>query len=888
MKKHTQNIIFYILLLLSPAFAVAQSSNSNGLRFISHEAENNNRTGISFGHDHAFSAEKNMSLSFDLKLRPAPFFGNVVRIIFNDKNTIDLSYSPPSSAEGEEELILVGAKKLITTFPLTHQEEQIIQWQPIKLMVDSHNKLSISYLGKTRRIDIPQAVWSQKNNKVEIYFGKHRDGKFVTTDVADMSVRNIELLVDNKTKHFWPLNEIQGNLAHATKGKIEGHVSHPSWEANHHFKWQKVASLASCFKPGITFEPASHTIHIINKDFGYQFNIAKSSLDSTTFNTGLSIDPLYINSYWNPITKKTISYDFRQGELSHYDGEKNQWETTKVCQNEMRYWHHNLLYDSLRDEYITFGGYGFFKYKNHFLKYDRQEKTWNKIRFKGDTIPPRYLSSSVYMGDNKYLLFGGMGNHDGRQALGTVTYLDLYQVDLTNYTVKRLWQKSENENTPIVPAKGLVLDADRKHFYALTFDPYDQNTKLELKKFAIKDGSFTTVSNAIPFKFKDIRSDVKLFFDYSLSQFVAVTRSTIEGATGDVGIFTLNGPPMEASAFNKAVESHQNRHPENSATASAEWIWKLFYTFLGAGVALILAFFGYKFYKPKSTKKPVSPAPAASAPQEETRAPSVMPANETVTVTNEPASANVTVPQKVEYPRKNAIFLFGGLEVFNQEGLDISHKITPKLKQILLLIICYPYNHGRGISSSEMTELIWPTATKSSGKNNRSISIRRLRLILDEIDGVEIIHEQQEWKLQLSGDAYCDLSELLFLKSQLASDTSKETQQQIMSLIRRGALPTALQAEWLDDINNFIVSDTIKLLTDFAAEMSAPKAKIQLADTILHLDDLDEQGLEIKILALLQLNKIGQAQSELNRFKKRYHNFFGEEYKKQVENFNLK
>ncbi|GJM63059.1 hypothetical protein [Persicobacter diffluens] len=872
MKKNYYFPFLFLYFFLQSFFVFAEDTISAGLKFNSHEVAVENRTGIAIGQNDPFKFSKTIELSFEFQLEPAPFFGNIVRIVFDNKKKLDLSYSPPVIENGQQSLNLVLGKRDNFSIPIFNQAHHYGNWLNASIKLDrDQKKAEFCFMDTTYQLNFSPKSY-EGINAVELFFGKQQDGKFVITDVAEMSVRNIKLSLDDKKSYFWPLNELNGTIAQSSQSPKAAYIENPVWAGKYHYLWQQAAQFKADFKPGMIYNEQKHQVEIINQIHEIHYVLPFKQLSDLYYEKPLSIPPSYINAFVNPVNQEKVAYDFRHGELTAFNHNDSSWAEIQASENEMTHWHHNILYDSLRDEYLTFGGYGYFKYKNDFLRFDKTQKAWEKVPFSGDSIPPRYLSAKGYLGNNQYLIFGGMGNYSGRQEMGVNTYQDLYLVDLSARTIKLLWEKEEESQDAFVPAKSIVIDQDKQVFYALTFFPFNQETQLQLRKFNLNSGEEVIVSDKIPFEFKDIRADVDLFYDQDFKKFIAVTRSTIEGMEGIVQIYTLDGPPLAASIYEASLQNEKQ-------TSGFSPLW-------GGAIAIILLVLLITYFFQKRHRKPEEPAAIITTPSETLK---TIPASQEK---GAPQQKQESIPEtpvaqafKFDFPRKNAIYLFGGLEVFDREGQDISHKITPKLKQILLLIICYPYNHGRGISSSEMTELVWPTATKSSGKNNRSISIRRLRLILEEIEGVEIVHDKQEWKLELTKEAFCDLNRLLQLKKQLKQEDNRQVQEEIMALTKRGPLPSTLRAEWLDDINNFIVSDTIKLLTDFAVDIDRPNLKLQIADAILHLDDLDEQGLEIKLKTLLSMNKVGQAQSELNRFKKRHQNFFNDEYKLNLEDF---
>jgi hypothetical protein len=60
-----------------------------------------------------------------------------------------------------------------------------------------------------------------------------------------------------------------------------------------------------------------------------------------------------------------------------------------------------------------------------------------------------------------------------------------------------------------------------------------------------------------------------------------------------------------------------------------------------------------------------------------------------------------------EKPTQNYIQLFGDFKVLDRFGNDITTQFTPKLKQLFLLILLYSQRSKNGISTKELTDILW-------------------------------------------------------------------------------------------------------------------------------------------------------------------------------------
>jgi hypothetical protein len=74
---------------------------------------------------------------------------------------------------------------------------------------------------------------------------------------------------------------------------------------------------------------------------------------------------------------------------------------------------------------------------------------------------------------------------------------------------------------------------------------------------------------------------------------------------------------------------------------------------------------------------------------------------------------NLDIPMRKS---KSSIYLLGGFQVFDKEGVDITSAFTPTLKQLFLIVFLYTIKTGRGISTSKLNEILW--FDKSDNKSN--------------------------------------------------------------------------------------------------------------------------------------------------------------------------
>ena len=104
-----------------------------------------------------------------------------------------------------------------------------------------------------------------------------------------------------------------------------------------------------------------------------------------------------------------------------------------------------------------------------------------------------------------------------------------------------------------------------------------------------------------------------------------------------------------------------------------------------------------------------------------------------------------------------------------------------RIKQIFCLIL--RYSDADGISSKQLSDLIWPDKPKDKVKNSRGVAINHLRKILKELDGIELVYEKGCFRFTLSSDFYCDYLRFMAI---VAENRIEECRQEFLYIVGRG------------------------------------------------------------------------------------------------------
>jgi len=234
----------------------------------------------------------------------------------------------------------------------------------------------------------------------------------------------------------------------------------------------------------------------------------------------------------------------------------------------------------------------------------------------------------------------------------------------------------------------------------------------------------------------------------------------------------------------------------------------------------------------------------------------------------------------IHKPEANYIQFFGDFKVLDKDGTDISSQFSPKLKQLFLIILLYSQRNKTGISTKELTDILWLGHSSRSAKNSRGVTIRKLRLIIESLDTVQINFHIDRWSMAFSGNVYCDYVECLkLLKREKIHDTDFNLN--FYHIIQEGELFKGESYDWLDDFKGFVGNNIVDILLKFINELSVENDNeliLKLTDRILVTDPVNDQALAYKLKVLIKQNNYNLARYTFDRFCLLYEELYGEKF----------
>lgn len=245
----------------------------------------------------------------------------------------------------------------------------------------------------------------------------------------------------------------------------------------------------------------------------------------------------------------------------------------------------------------------------------------------------------------------------------------------------------------------------------------------------------------------------------------------------------------------------------------------------------------------------------------------------------------------VHFPEKDAanqITLFGGFRAVDSSGMEISSMFTPKVRELFLFVLLSTLKNSSGALVAEMDEKLWPGLPAKKVTNNRAVTLNKLRKILQNIEGLEIVTTDGYLQARLSEPLFCDYAEA-FKLCQIPGGMDKKQLGVFFQLVKKGRFLKGADWPWLDEMRGYTGNQVIDNLLKLAAiekECGNYSRVEALAKRILEYDDLNEEATWLQVWTLQQTNNLHQAKYHFNSFCANYAETLGEPYPMNFDRFN--
>lgn len=800
-----------------------------GLLFKSYTYPQNERTSLELSANQLFNTDKKQELQFELSMWQADKFGYLFRSLGEDKNKLDLIYLPHIEHGPTLKLVYNESEELIT---ISLPAETIVrnQWHAIWLTFDE---------GVTLKFNDTTIHHSRSYHFQSLTFGLNNNASNPTFEIPPFGLKNIVYLEDGEILHHWSLNENFGQTAQDIVGNWHITTSNPSWIRTKYYRWEEKATLKGDMMPGLAYNPNQQSIHVVSNDRIERYLIPDGFQDIITYNSFANLGDPAKKGIYNHLTDELLLYDLQPSHMHIYDAAQSTWSSLNTDQEvKQQIWKHGTFINPLDSNLYVFGGYGFFTMKNDLWKFDRKEKKWKQVLLLGDQVWPRYhVSIGEGLIPGQFYVFGGVGNESGKQELGQQNFYDLHLVDLANSTVSKIWELRAPKHH-FLPTNNLIVDPSDSSFYSLCYRNFEANGSLALLRFSLNETAYKVVSDSIPYSATRMDySDVQLSFNRPTKELFALVRQSQDTKESETKLYSLLFPPMPQE------EVKPEKMPTIFTSGQKVIGWILFALFS------LISFFIINRVRNKRNSK----------------------------------STGLQIPNgNLASSSDTQIYLLGGFTIIHGKE-DQSKLFSPKLRELMILLLLSNIGEHRGIVTKTLTHALWPLMDAAKAKNSRGVTIQRLRQVLEKIGGIELKFINDKWSLEFTEDIYCDFMHYYLLKETHSGKYPIQSLEQIISILKRGTILPNMQMEWLDTKKAEFINDVLDTLlkqADYLNMQNEAELLLEISQVVLLFDDLNDQGLALKLSALTNLGKHGLAKTEFDRFQEKYRKVFDEVYPK--------
>jgi len=729
------------------------------------------------------------------------------------------------------------------------------KWNKFDLSFDfEHDRLILSV---NDHHYIEERTGLGKESTFKFLWGVNDFPNYATSDCPPLKLRNIRLFTEEKTKNFWPLNEISGNIARDTIGGQTANIENPLWIRSLHRNWNFQQGFNVNGAASVAFNAKKEILYIVADDSLWEYNVGTSQLKSTAYKSGkLGLLPSN-ESFYDTKNQTLYNYyiDKQQKQVNTYDFNTASWNNNYHFSLVLTdYWQTNNFFSIADTSLYIVGGYGQLTYKNVINRFHVPGKDWEQVNPKGAYYWPRYLAAAGTTDNGATAYFiGGYGSYNGQQMLNPKNLYDLMRFDVRTHTFSKIYElKPPKED--FVFANSMVIDEKKKTFSALVYPNYHYNSHLQLLIGNLNSPEYRLAGSEISYSFHDTHSFSNLYYSPNSQRLVAITllRSEKNNQT-TVRIYTLLYPPDLT---------------ENETEMAALSGWGIGRVLSIASIAVALCGM-VVYYRKKRSLRQATQSTADNLRGKSDPYPIY------------PSHAIFTENHPVQL--KNAIYLFGDLQFFDSEGNDLIKHFTSLIKELFLVVIIYTLRSGRGISPEKLIELLWADKSEDSAKNNRSANISKLKSILQQTGNISLSKESGNWKINIDHTLiYSDY----YIYQQITANRkvlSREKIDLLIEIAERGSFLANVEYPWLDTIKSDISNEIVDILLEYAGRArleTEAEFLVKLASCVFSFDSVNEEAMVIKCKSLAYLGKHSLAKSTFEIFLKEFRTLYGEEFKK--------
>lgn len=862
--------IIMMLSLVSFVKASALSSETNyGLYFNADQSFGNERTQLYLNDGNPVKFDHELTLDFDMMIRQqGTTVGSIVHVALDNGQVVRLLYTVDENNIIRPALMYNNALTYITTSDVKKGN-----WFDVSMtIVADKNHVNLHYA----EVDTTIVVPVNNAKSATITMGRYEN---YNSDIMPMNVRDIRVSVDGTLNFYWKLRRHNDNVCLDSINRAVAKASYPKWLIDNHREWNLVYTDTIKGNVDMAFDCRVARTYII-RDKGIDVIDEDGSRVTTWPTKGEShIESSSGHAVFDPVTEDIVLYSLSLGQTKRFSTKTLEWTIDTNESFDPFHYNHTRAFNPADSSFYFFGGYGHYSYRNDLYKLSAVSGKIERVEY-ANPIPPRFGAAMTAI-DNKLYVLGGRGNEVGKQVLETYFYYDLWEIDLKTLKARKIWscQRPKDGHGWMMASSMVTLPGDDA-IYALNMD-YDGGT---LIKYSLTDTAFMEVSSPIfnTISYQDF--DFSLHYSTEVGKFFLIIHKITVNKLHTISIYSLNTPLLH--------DDDLNQIDENDSSAEIP-LWILIVVGIVVVIALI---YWFRTRKNGAIPTKIKEATGDSAEieveqrQEQLQTEDADHDDASVVATDEPpvvVEVDDLIPvepvKRYYDSSKSSIVLIGGFSVRDKDGNDITISFTPKLKEFLLLMILSSAKSDRGIPVSKVTEAIWCDKEGSSARNNRNVTVRKLRMILESIGDIELTNQGGFMKISIPESVYCDYNELLRCAALLGDRSYSEVElyDRVLEILLGGALLPNSPFAWLDDYKSSYSSLSIDLLTNLlhkSIENHDDKMVLRIVRVMFVHDPLSEEALSAYCRTLVAQGKRGIAKKVYDRFCREFFATMGEPF----------
>ena len=832
-------ILFILLVLVFVQFIHPQNGDFNGIKFNSQNVQRSEKTSIFLNEGNPIELENSFSISFDISFWDYKEFGPILRIQDNDGREFRVVYSPFKDKDTSVIEFIDSSNKISIALKLPKKNLIRNNWFNFKLTFDKSRKKIKAYHNNSFVSSIDYKTINAINYRFA--FGIQDITNPNDFDVPAISVKNIIISENNEAKYFWELNPLKENplIDNISYSKIS--ANNPIWIYKEHQRWQNITdfniSNTSISHLGVAFDSINHRLFIDRRNDLLIYDLVSGKDSIIKYK---SKSPAYWNDlFYDDEQQNLYSYFTGLGKVSIYDLNKNEWivKDASTNTNGLYFGSAKFSYPNDNDLFLL-GGYGWYKAKNDLFSYDFTKQKWVKVNLKKNEMTPRaWFTFGKGFNEGEYLIYGGFGNDSGNQELGFKSNYDLLLLNMNDTTITKLKLPEQKFNYGML-FNDAYLDKKDSSFYFLSQIEEGKGISISLNKLDLRTGKVIPIGNKFWERSANKWMYTYLHYNKATNEFISVIFDSTK-----VELFSINYPPISESQITSLEKLDVD---ENYSSI-----------LLLAAVGFISAAFVLIYYRRKKVKNLINGEANSSAGRE-------------------------FDTSRVHF--KNSVKLFGGLRIYDKDGKEIAQTLSPKLKEIFLLVLMRSINnHHIGIISEELSSIIWPDASPESVKSSRGVAINKIRKLLSAVEGVDLEFSDKLWFIKMNIGSRCDYADYLKFcnASKKVNGFENNSIDSLINIVDGGEFLKGISYEWLDSIKFAINNEVISCIKSYFEKDEVQRNSdkmIKLCDVILSFDSVDQDAIKLKIKTLLNQGKLHIAKSTYSLFVAEYKRLYDEQY----------